>query len=503
MVSPGYRSEMRVLLTGAVLVSVIAAGGAWAATIAGTHGADLLVGRAGPDVVSAGRGNDRITVEHDGARDFVRCGPGRDIVTADARDRVARDCEIVSRAVSRDRTTSPDSQHETQVEPDSFSFGSTVVATFQVGRRFDGGAADIGWATSSDGGRTWRNGVLPGQTVFSAPAGTAAFASDPVVAYDAAHAVWLISTLAITPRLGELYISRSTDGLRWSAPVVAARAATEELAYDKNWIACDNGPASPFHGRCYLAYTDHIGRRPKLAVQTSDDGGVTWSAPVIAAGGPEVVGVIPVLRPNGELVVPFFGRAQMAVVLSRDGGATFTPQATIAEISARPIARLRAFPLPTAEVDSAGRVHVAWQDCRFRPGCSANDIVLSTSIDGVSWTPPVRVASAGSRTAFIPALGADPASSRLALAFHSCASPCRIDLHLVTSPDGRRWGSPQRLSARSMPLEWIAATRSGRMLADYISISFVGGRTVTVYSLASQPRDGRLKQAIFATQPLP
>src|SRR5205085_10272806 len=39
--------------------------------------------------------------------------------------------------------------HHTEVEPDTFSNGSTIVATFQVGRVFDGGSCDIGWATSS------------------------------------------------------------------------------------------------------------------------------------------------------------------------------------------------------------------------------------------------------------------------------------------------------------------------------------------------------------------
>ena len=52
--------------------------------------------------------------------------------------------------------------HSTIVEPDAFGWGSTVVADFQVGRFNDGGAQAIGWATSTDAGRTWRDGLLPG-----------------------------------------------------------------------------------------------------------------------------------------------------------------------------------------------------------------------------------------------------------------------------------------------------------------------------------------------------
>src|SRR4051794_19346744 len=54
--------------------------------------------------------------------------------------------------------------HQTEVEPDSFAFGATIVAAFQVGRMYDGGSCDIGFATSSDNGATWVNGLLPGIT---------------------------------------------------------------------------------------------------------------------------------------------------------------------------------------------------------------------------------------------------------------------------------------------------------------------------------------------------
>jgi hypothetical protein len=54
-------------------------------------------------------------------------------------------------------TTNP----HTEVEPDTFSNGSTIVAAFQVGRIFDGGACAIGFATSSNNGASWTSGLLP------------------------------------------------------------------------------------------------------------------------------------------------------------------------------------------------------------------------------------------------------------------------------------------------------------------------------------------------------
>ena len=44
--------------------------------------------------------------------------------------------------------------HHANVEPDSFSNGSTIVAAYQVGRIYDGGACAIGFSTSTNNGAT-------------------------------------------------------------------------------------------------------------------------------------------------------------------------------------------------------------------------------------------------------------------------------------------------------------------------------------------------------------
>src|SRR6185437_1450990 len=75
--------------------------------------------------------------------------------------------------------------HHTEVEPDTFSSGSTIVAAYQVGRVFDGGACAIGFATSTNNGSTWTTGLLPGITKWTAQAGPYARATDAAVAYDA------------------------------------------------------------------------------------------------------------------------------------------------------------------------------------------------------------------------------------------------------------------------------------------------------------------------------
>src|SRR5580693_9235371 len=99
--------------------------------------------------------------------------------------------------LSTDTFTNSDSEHKTEVEPDTFAWGSTIVSAFQVARVPDGGGADVGFATSKDGGKTWKSGYLPGLT-DNYKGGSFTAASDAAVAYDAKHGQWLISTLPIT-----------------------------------------------------------------------------------------------------------------------------------------------------------------------------------------------------------------------------------------------------------------------------------------------------------------
>src|SRR5947207_11803215 len=74
--------------------------------------------------------------------------------------------------ISQDPYTSPTpGQHRTEVEPDTYSNGSTIVSAFQVGRVFNGGGTNIGFATSNNGGTNWTEGVLPATTISATPSG--------------------------------------------------------------------------------------------------------------------------------------------------------------------------------------------------------------------------------------------------------------------------------------------------------------------------------------------
>jgi hypothetical protein len=102
--------------------------------------------------------------------------------------------------IATDPFTNSTSQHKTVVEPDSFFFGSTGVVAAQAGRFTDGGASGIVFARSIDNGASYTSGTLPGITVFQG--GTFARVSDPSVAHDRAHGVWMVSLLGLDSSSG-------------------------------------------------------------------------------------------------------------------------------------------------------------------------------------------------------------------------------------------------------------------------------------------------------------
>jgi hypothetical protein len=462
----------------------------------------VAVATASAARINGTRHNDLIQAVN-GHRDVITCGRGRDVVTAEARDRLARNCEIVTREISNDPYANPQSRHASEVEPDTASWGSKVVAVFQVGRIPDGGAANIGWATSGNGGRTWTHGFLPGLTPSSRPAGSYPRSTDPSIAYDAQHGVWLVASLTFGGSDSALLISRSTDGLHWSQPVTATHR--NGFALDKQWIACDNWSSSPFRGHCYLSYDDL--ESVEIETQLSADGGLTWGAPAHAPGfpgrasinGPAAPGVQPVARPDGSVLIPYFDNTQISVIRSVDGGLTWLPAGRVAGAAYAPVSGLRAAPLPSAEVGGDGMVYVAWSNSVASIcACAKNGLLVVRSADGVTWSDPVLVPT-GTDDAELPGIAADPSvGGRVALAYYQVRGAA-LDVFFTSSRDGgTTWRARQRLSSRSVRFSWLASA-GGAMVGDYISTSFAGGKAVPVFALGFKPRRGRLHESMFAT----
>lgn len=164
---------------------------------------------------------------------------------------------------------------------------------------------------------------------------------------------------------------------------------------------------------------------------------------------------------------------------------------------------LRTSALPSAEVDAAGMVYVIWQDCRFRSGCTSNDIVMSTGTNGFTWTAPVRIPIDSTESGadhFIPGIGVDRSTSggsaRLALAYYyypvaACnASNCDLTVGFTSSTNGgSTWTQPRKV-AGPFRMAWIAQTDQGPMVGDYISTSFAGGPLAFPVFMIAKPPTG-------------
>jgi len=415
--------------------------------------------------------------------------------------------------ISSDPFTVPPGQHATQVEPHVLANGNTLVAAFQTGRIAPGGATDIGFSTSTDGGVTWTTGMLPGLTKGQ---GTGPYdaASDPAVAYDAAHNVWLIASLPIsnTSETPAVVVNRSLDGgLTWQN---ASNVGGNVISSDKNWIACDTFPSSNFYGNCYVEW-DNPFNGDEIFMSTSSDGGVTWGPAVATANKSFGIGGQPLVQPNGTVVVPI-ETTGISAFSSSDGGQTWTKPITVATIQSHIDAGgIRSGPLPSAAVDGAGTIFVVWEDCRFRKSCSTNDLVFSASKDGTHWTKVARIpidAVGSTVDHFIPGIGIDPKTSlgKAHIAVHyyfysksNCTqATCKLFVGYISSHNGGTSWNPPVTLAGPMQLSWLPNSQNGLMVGDYIATGFTNGVPHGVFAIAAAKSGSLFNEAMFTAQGL-
>ncbi len=414
--------------------------------------------------------------------------------------------------ISTDTFTNTTSQHETEVEPSSYTVGKTIVSTFQVGRFTDGGASDIGFSTSTNGGVTWTQGNLPGITNIEGT-GTYDRASDTAVTYNFKYRTWLVETLALSNSGGAhgaaVLVSSSKDGITWNNPSTVSVVETGGF-YDKPWIGCDNTPSSPHYGNCYVEWDD-FSLFDQIEMSTSTDGGKTWSAKKTTANGAFGTGGIPLVQPNGTVIVPLGDEFLSSILAfkSTDGGTTWSAPVTVATIDEHAVGGgMRALPLPAAQMDASGKVYVVWADCRFRTNCSANDIVYSTSTDGTTWSAVTRVpADPVSSTIdhFTPGFAIQPGTSgstaRLALTYNffpnaNCQSACNLSVGYISSMNGGSTWSAARTLTRGMNPSWLPSTTSGQMVGDYNTASYLAQRVHGVFAVAKAPVGSTLNEAM-------
>jgi hypothetical protein len=403
-------------------------------------------------------------------------------------------------------------QADTTIEPSiavNPANARNAVVGFQAGR--GDGAASNGYGVTFDAGRHWSYGLLPKLTGLTG--GPFTSASDPVIAFGPENTVYF-SSLAFNASTSAIVNHTSHDGGRhWDAPTYVLNNPGE-LFDDKNWVVVDNGTGPGHHtGRVYVVWDTG---RPVFA-SYSDDQGRTWlAAPSVVHPG-QGIGTIPLVLPNGDLAVVYSTGAwvppvdtntppdnqlatnangQMVIAVARGAGTVptgaplvFGPSVTVGNDLGNAVQDLRAGGLPSASVDArTGRIAVTWEDARYRQD-AANDVVVTTSTDGVRWTTPVRVnrgAANDDVDHFTPAVATGP-DGVLRLAYRQRAGSSNgesspyVDTMLQQSADGgRTWSAPLRVNRVRTDLRYAAFSRNAAFLGDYMQVAAAGAFTYVV-----------------------
>ncbi len=399
-----------------------------------------------------------------------------------------------------------------------------MVGFFQEDRWSTGGARNLVFATTKDGGETWRNAGVPGLTMVAG--GTYERATDPWIDFGPGNRVYAL-TLAFddsTPRNG-VFVNTSRDGGRsWGPPVPVIVDTSIQFFNDKTADAADSGPRSPFRGNAYVTWdrlvapvtSDPNSFTGPAMFSRSTNGGASFSTPKViydTGTNEQTIGDVPVVLPDGTVVVAgtFIdadANQSIFVVRSGDGGSHWSRPKLVQDEPTYSIPSVRGGDtVPSFAVDRrTGRIYAAWEDSRPSVGARDDILVMSSDDAGRTWSDPVQANDTppGAQSAFTPAIQVDD-QGRVGLVYYDLRADASPDdaQQLTTewftqSRDGGRTFARSRALTPAFDMA-AAPDAGGFFLGDYQALGTTGDGFVPFFSaVLLRQADGELGTDIFA-----
>ena len=401
-----------------------------------------------------------------------------------------------------------------------------LVGFFQEDRWSTGGARNVTFATSMDGGGTWTNIPAPGLTRHYG--GPYERATDPWVEFGPGNRVYA-TDLAFddTSPASGIFVHVSTDGGQtWSAPIALKTESDFAFFNDRNSLAVDDFPGSPFYGSVYVGWDRLASKGPGYAY--TGDGLVAYSRngfnytnvrAVPTGNNEQTLTNLPVVEPDGTVVL--VGTYYQNQAFNKNGGKFFVTRSSNGGVSWDPVS----FPfdekpvgiagirvgdgVPNATVDRGdGKLYAVWEDSRFSGG-KRDDILLTSSTDqGRTWSAPVKVNDTPleDQGAFTPTVKVD-SNGRVGVLYYDLRDDvsARDGTFTTTewiafSTDGGQTFAPSRRVAPDFD-HAAAAFAGGFFLGDYQGLGVSGTKFLPFFGATLEPQaDGRIGSDIFFTK---
>ena len=401
-----------------------------------------------------------------------------------------------------------------------------LVGFFQEDRWSTGGARNVTFATSMDGGGTWTNIPAPGLTRHYG--GPYERATDPWVEFGPGNRVYA-TDLAFddTSPASGIFVHVSMDGGQtWSAPIALKTESDFAFFNDRNSLAVDDFPGSPFYGSVYVGWDRLASKGPGYAY--TGDGLVAYSRngfnytnvrAVPTGNNEQTLTNLPVVEPDGTVVLvgtyyqnQAFNKngAKFFVTRSSNGGVSWDPVSFPFDEKPVGIPGIRVGDgVPNATVDRGdGKLYAVWEDSRFSGG-KRDDILLTSSTDqGRTWSAPVKVNDTPleDQGAFTPTVKVD-SNGRVGVLYYDLRDDvsARDGTFTTTewiafSTDGGQTFAPSRRVAPDFD-HAAAAFAGGFFLGDYQGLGVSGTKFLPFFGATLEPQaDGRIGSDIFFTK---